>query len=556
MKLYHLILTLSTILVYPHHSFTQVNMRKLPPNINQPSVNLYAPVISGDGETLVYLSDYTDDGHHSMNFSTKKTVSSWNEPVEVSKLVNRPTLNYRGGYCLSFDGDMLIFSSRKSGLGGFELWYSYRDGDNWGAPANFGRPINSATNEGTPSISPDGQYLYFMRCDGMTEYKGAKGCTLYVSKKKYNKWQEPEPLPSNINTGNSQNPKILADNETLIFSSDQFGGKGGLDLYMSKKNGDLWSEPIPMDFINTEKDDQHISIPAKGRYLFTSQNTGKDFGIVQLLIPDEFKPKGVMRIQGKVVDQVTGDPVEAQLTVFNVNARDRIWNDRIDEKGEFTLVLNEGDIYDLSLNHPDGSHKYFSKIYNLETLGKRDKEKLNIKLSPLEIGEEYETSVFFNQYSSDIADGAIYELRRLSDIIRKNPSIRLEVIATQNNYLEDSIQSSEDLTEVIIDSVMVNNDRSRENASVNAQELASEKNNMSLDSLNTEGSAKYTTPEILMIKYTYHNDRSEAQANAVKNYLVEHGANEENITIRGYKEKSSLEEDENSETIKIKILSF
>ena len=171
------------LLLSTNSSVSQVKMRKLPANVNQPSINLFAPAISGDGATLVYLSDYTDDGEHSMNFTTRKTVSSWNEPIEISKLVNRPTLNYRGGYCLSFDGDMLLFTSRKSGLGGFELWYSERQGSNWGAPVNFGKPINSVSNEGTPSLSQDGQYLYYMRCNRMTEKQGASGCTLYVSKK-------------------------------------------------------------------------------------------------------------------------------------------------------------------------------------------------------------------------------------------------------------------------------------------------------------------------------------------------------------------------------------
>ena len=422
------------LLLSTNSSVSQVKMRKLPANVNQPSINLFAPAISGDGATLVYLSDYTDDGEHSMNFTTRKTVSSWNEPIEISKLVNRPTLNYRGGYCLSFDGDMLLFTSRKSGLGGFELWYSKRQGSNWGAPINFGKPINSVSNEGTPSLSQDGQYLYYMRCNRMTEKQGASGCTLYVSKKKYNRWQEPVPLPPNINTGNSQNPKILADNETLIFSSDQMDGKGNLDLYITRKVGDGWSDPVPMDFLNTEKDDQFVSVAAKGRYVYASQYSGRDFEIVQLLIPDEFKPKGVMRIQGEVVDQATGEAVNAKLTVFNVSLRDRIWNDEIGEKGEFTLALNEGDIYDLSILHPDPSYQYYSKIYNLEEMGRRDKERLKIELVPLEVDHMFTSDIFFEDYSSKIDDGSTYELRRLTKMIKKNPAMQLEIRVTLSRY--------------------------------------------------------------------------------------------------------------------------
>lgn len=546
-------------------SFSQVKMRKLPANVNQPSVNLFAPAISGDGATLVYLSDYTDDGEHSMNFTTRKTVSSWNEPVEISKVVNRPTLNYRGGYCLSFDGDMLFYTSRKTGLGGFDLWYSSKQGSNWGAPVNMGKPINSPSNEGTPSISQDGQYLYFMRCDRMTEKQGASGCTLYVSKKKYNRWQEPEPLPANINTGNSQNPKILADNETLIFSSDQFGGAGGLDLLMSRKTGDTWSDPIPMDFLNTEKNDQFVSIPSKGRYVFIAQYTGRENQVVQLLIPEEFKPKGVMRIQAEVVDKVSGMPVDARLTVFNVSLRDRIWNDEIGDKGEFTLALNEGDIYDLSVAHPDPSYKYFSKIYDLEEMGRRDKEKLMIELSPLEAGNEYETDIFFEPFTASIDDGATYELRRLNNMIKRNPAIQLEIIVSQNSYREDSIQSSMDLTEVTIDSIyQEKNVLVTEIDSLSDQtepyDTADLDNKVAVESDSTlSEESKYTTIEELILSTTYHNDRTAAQAQAVKQYLVSKGALEENLSIKTSKKTSTeITEDESkksiSELVKIRII--
>ncbi len=552
-------------------ALAQSKVRVLPANVNKSSLNLYAPAISGDGKTIVYLSDYTDDGHHSMYFTTKKSVSSWNEPAEITKLVNRPTLNYRGGYCLSFDGDMLVFTSRKSGLGGFELWYSYRNGANWSSPSNFGRPINSASNEGTPSLSPDGDYLYFMRCDQMTEYKGATGCKLYVAKKKFGKWGTPVELPSNINTGNSQNPKIMADGETLIFSSDQFGGKGGLDLYMSKKEGESWSKPVPMDFMNTDKDDQFISIPAKGRYLYTSQHSGRDYDLVQLLIPEEFRPKKVMRIQGKVTDVVTGEPVNAKLIVFNVDLRDRIWNDNIGEAGEFALVLNEGNTYDLSVNHPDASYKYYSKVYSLDDIG-RDKEQLNIQLEPLTSEKEYVSDVLFEQHTSNLADGSIYELRRLADMVRRNPNMKIEIHVTQTNYQEDSVQSNPDLTEVLIDSMIVERQVLVTNISdipQNTDSLNIEEIDATVDSLNSMSYSKdstvveqaeiYETVEELQITYTYHNDRTMSQAEAIKSFLVEKGAKEENLSLMGHKVFSTDATDDDLKQdvlVKIKVIDF
>lgn len=539
-------------------TYSQEQLRKLPPNINQPSVNLYAPAISGDGGTIVYLSDYTDDGSHSMYFTTKKSGLSWNEPIEVSKVVNRFTLNYRGGYCLSFDGNILVFTSRKSGLGGFELWYSERLGSNWGAPVNFGRPINSASNEGTPSLSPDGESMYFMRCDGMTELKGATGCNLFVTTKRYGKWQEPVMLPNNINTGNSQNPKILSDGETLIFSSDLMGGKGGLDLFMTRKTGQEWSKPIPLDFINTDKDDQFISIPSKGRYLFASQNTGREYQLVEVLIPDEFQPKKVMRIEGKVVDKDTGEPVNAKLVAFNVTMRDRIWNDQIGDAGEFSLVLNEGATYDLSVTHPDPSYQYYSKIYALEQVGRRDREKLNIELTKLAAGLEFDSDIFFVERTPEIDDRSTYELRRITDMIRKNPNIKLEFLIHQTNYKEDSIKSDPDLSELDIDStyierlVLVQVDSTNmENA---VDEMDSVGYTMESDTLMAEPNEPvYETVRELVTNYTYHNDRTAKQSDAILNYFLDKGVHKENLVFKRMKSQTKVEDKEDV-LVKIKIL--
>ena len=548
--------------------FGQAEIKKLPPNINHPSVNLYAPTVSGDGESIIYLSDYTDDGYHTMYYATKKSVSSWNDGVVVSKNVNRPTLNYRGGYSLSFEGDMLIFTSRKSGLGGFELWYSNKEGDNWGVPKNFGAPINSASNEGTASLSVDGETMYFMRCDQMAEYKGASGCKLMVATKKYNKWQEPIELPANINTGNSQNPKILADGNTLIFSSDQLGGKGGLDLFMTKKIGDNWSDPIPMNFINTPQDDQFVSIPAKGRYLYTSLKDTRSFEITQVLIPEEFQPKKVMRIQGRVTDKQTGEPLNATLTVFNIDLRDRLFNEKIGSKGDFSIVMNEGSHYDLALKSDDQAYMYYSKIYALDEIGNRDKQNLRIELEPMSVGSEYETAIRFKEYTSELDDLSTFELRRLADLTRRNSNMKFELNIYQNNYQEDSVFSDDDLTELEIDSIYVERtvadtiSVAGTTSKIDSLGLSSDQVDSMLVKMNEPTSIDsivYTTITELDIIKTYNNDRTEKQANAVKSYLVEKGANPENIIIRRFKSvPDTLRKDELSTDVivKLKILSI
>lgn len=525
----------------------QKTIRELPKNINQPSVNLYAPFISGDGQSMVYLSDYTDDGHHVMYFATKKSVSTWNDGVEIDKVINRPTHNFRGGYSLNFDGSVLLYTSRKSGLGGYEIWYSERNGSSWGTPKNMGGPVNSASNEGSPMISPDGQYLYFMRCETMSEYQGATGCKLMVSKRKYDKWEEPEELPSNINTGNSQTPRILADGETLLFASDQFGGKGNLDIYLTRKLEDGWSDPEPMDFINDEWNNAFVSVPAKGRYMFADIKGSRSRAIAQVLIPKEYQPKDVMRIQGEVVD-VNGAPLNANLTVFNINERKRLWNEEIGNTGQFTLVLNQGASYDLAIS-TDQENMYYSKVYVLDSIGPRDKEKLKITIEPIELNKTYPTQISFEPYTAELSDNATFELRRLADLMRKSDDMKMEISVHLNQYYKDSVHSHDDLTEVIIDSILVKNKVPIELEVVEYEDeieldsvLTSSVRNEALEAEKIlEDANKYDIAEELQLKYTYHNDRTQKQGERIKEYLIGRGIGENRISVVVSREQATTE---------------
>jgi hypothetical protein len=92
--------------------------------------------------------------------------------------------------CPYIRNNMMVFSSdRTGGYGGFDLWYSIFNGQEWSEPVNFGEKINTQYNEYRPIIIPTDK-------DGFL-------------------------------------------NDLMIFSSDRPGGKGRFDLYyvgMSRRN--------------------------------------------------------------------------------------------------------------------------------------------------------------------------------------------------------------------------------------------------------------------------------------------------------------------------------
>jgi hypothetical protein len=78
--------------------------------------------------------------------------------------------------------ELFITSNRVDGsLGGFDIWYSTREAntDDWSPPGNLGPPINTASDEGSPSLTWDGNTLYFFS----TRPGGLGGRDIWMSRR-------------------------------------------------------------------------------------------------------------------------------------------------------------------------------------------------------------------------------------------------------------------------------------------------------------------------------------------------------------------------------------
>jgi hypothetical protein len=487
--------------------------------INNPGVNNFAPFISGDERTLIYLNDYTDAGGLTMQMITKEGAANWSDPKEVNKQINNPTLNFEGGYSVSFDGQLLLFTSRRAGgIGGFDIWYSERRGNDWGAPKGFGAPLNSRGHDASPSLSPDGATLYFMRCERMDQ-KSSEGCKLYVSRLGNNgRWTEPEALPEVINRYNAMHPRIMADGESLIFSSDRPGGKGGFDLYFTRKENGVWTEPVNMAFANTEANDFFISVPSKGRYYYRDEAGARKRELVMRLIPEEFTPKRLIRSEGVVLDGATGAPMAgAFVRAVVIDTRERVWNSKTDATGAFMLVLKEGARYDFSIEAQDGTYSYFSKIYGLDKMRFSDRDELRVTLKKVEPEDLISLeSVKFYPGTATIMRESELELRRLTRLIRTNSHLRFDLEVIMMDFKQDSVRSHPDLTEVRYDTLL-------------GPPIAS-------IFIDENGETREELVQEVRIKPIYHNDRSMQMAEALRKYLLSQDLPEHTFTSRAKRE--------------------
>lgn len=541
-------LFLSVLMLISLHCLGQAKLRKLPVVINHPAINVSAPYISLDGNSMIFISDNSDENQLTMFYTTKKDAVNWKEPMMMPKSINS-RLNFLRGFALGADGKTLYLSSLKSGgLGGFDILVSQLKGAIWSEPINLGLPINSSGQEACPSLSPDETTIYFMRCEKMDQ-KGASGCKIFTSQKsRQGKWGEPIELPDYINTGNSQTPRILGDGETLIFSSDQLPqNKGGMDLYLTRLENDTWTQPVPLTFANTAKDDQYVSTTAPGRYLLKDQPGDRTSEIVEILFPADLKPKMLVKIEG-VVSGID-NPSSPYIAVFNQANQEKVYNGRPEKDGSFTFYLKEGAKYEVSVEPEQDNYTYFSKVYDFTTDQIPLTDNIKVEIKPIVVGTEFELAIAYKAGTADLAESSNQGLRRLTRMVNGNPNKKFAIDVTLLGYLSDSIQSSPALTEIQTDTLhfsverqipdtvkldslltLINDKRSAGNMESDSVIAAMDEKFMDqIDSLR-KNTLKTVTVDSITLKKTYHNNRTEAQAKTLIQYLISKGAPAANLS--------------------------
>ncbi len=511
----HAIITLLILTIINTTLLAQAKIRKLPNNINHPSINVYAPFMSFDANALVFLSDNSEDNMPTM-FYTFKENADWKDPVIVPKQINT-RLNFLRGYGLSADGKKLYYSSMKSpGVGGYDILMSEFK-TSWTEPQNIGSPINSKSNEACPSFTADGNAVYFMRCDKMTQDK-AESCKIFMAKKKSTgQWEEPVELPAAINTGNSQTPRIMADDETLIFSSDKIKVGKGMEIFATKFQNGTWSKPIPLDFANTEKDDQYVSVNALGRYLIRDSPGARKNEITEYLIPEDIRPRSMMKIDGKVSDP-SGASTPAYISIIDLKTNKRVYNGRPNANGSFLVYLKEGTRYELAIDPEQANISYFTKLFDLTTDKIPQSEKVNAVLKPVAAGDEFLlNAVRFKPNSNELDAVSFDELKKLARLVKGSLQVKFEIQVLLNNYMEDVSQSNADLTEILYDSIKTKVEV--------------------IDSL-----GQVHQHDTVKVRTTYHNDRTLKQAKTIISYLEGQGVDGKGLTYFGNAIQSPLEE--------------
>ena len=222
----------------------------------------YFPALSADGNTFLFTRNIREGegvtAPRQEDFYVSKKVNGVWQTANPITSVN--TAGNEGAPSLSADGEIMFFascmemtgdygSSDRKGYGSCDIFYAQKINGKWSKPRNAGSMINTKNWETQPSFSSDGKTLYFIR--GMVARDGIKNPDIYSSTiGPDGKFSEPVKLSDNINTSMGEESVFIhPDNQTLYFSSEGHPGMGGLDIFVSKKQADgSWGKAVNLGY--------------------------------------------------------------------------------------------------------------------------------------------------------------------------------------------------------------------------------------------------------------------------------------------------------------------
>ncbi len=425
--------------------------------------------------------------------------------LNMGKKVNSDLSDYAP--TLGGNDDLMIFTSKRNshnrGLDPVhdeDLFFTTNEYDSWGEAIEFNE-LNTQYNEGSPTISRDGNTLYFARCnapDGMGD------CDIYFAKKQENeKWGEVKPLGSNVNSiAWDSHPSLSHTEDTLYFASDRLGGFGMSDIYFTVKDADgswqkatnmgpiintrnsevspfyhhiydvlyfssngqnlnfgefdiyksyhdgtNWGEPKNIGpLVNGPGSEFYFTIDSKSEDLYYArsvENNMNNLDLYSFPLPMEAQPGANTSVVGSLVDETTGKPFKGIVSIIDLDNGIEVAPKFLRPDGSFQFDLINNNNYLLIIQGEE--------FFRIEELFYLDGEmQLEKTTSPISSKLKFE-SIEFDEGKAEMSTPMYSDLDKLADFLLDNPEFKLHISGhTDSDGREDfNLKLSQERADVI-----------------------------------------------------------------------------------------------------------
>lgn len=419
----------------------------LGPGVNSPFDDVF-PVIAPDGNTLFFDRKQHPDnlgarGMDDIWISERDSAGQWSAARNAGPPLNNAFHNF---VCsISPDGNTLLLGNAYQAGGGMGsgLSMSYRTREGWSPPSPvLVRDYYNLDAFGEFQLAANGSVL-LLAIERRDSY-GKRD--LYASLLMPDgQWSAPLNLGPDVNTaGLEMSPFLAPDMRTLYFSSSGFPGYGRNDMFMTRRldaSWTSWSEPVNLGpALNSAGMDAYYTLPATGDYAYfaSSHRSMGGSDIYRVALPPDLQPEPVLLLRGRVLDALSGEPVEAQIGYRFAGSDSLAGVARSQpESGAYRLALPLGESYRIEARGAG----YFALTENLELRGAEAPSTLerDLLLIPLRPGSVVPMrELYFPANSDSLLPASYRELDRVAGLLERHPSLRIEIGGHTNNRCSES----------------------------------------------------------------------------------------------------------------------
>ena len=385
-----------------------------------------------------YYSRVTANDSKTLNFfdAADETPTTIKRKIAESEIFSK-TLNtkfHEGPATFSKDFSRIIFTRNNYNAGEkrasednitkLKLYSAENVNGGWGEVTEL--PFNNDEfSTAHPSLSKDGKLLYF----ASDRAGGFGGMDIWVVEYKNNNWGTPKNLGKNVNSKGVEAFPFVDDKGNLYYSSDSWGGEGGLDLFfVEMKNGIDANKPIALgEPFNSPNDDFGIITDGnrKTGYFSSDRKQGEDDDIYRFSREAGTSSYDCREMTVNIFDPETKEPIADTNVEINPDGRTSE-KKKTDKNGILKFCIEQNLDYSIKI----GKEGYITNFIGYSTKGEADDEpsRLEIPLMKVQIGElEPEPQAVIEKVVEPASSAPVYKPESLT----KEKSLLKGIVKTE-----------------------------------------------------------------------------------------------------------------------------
>lgn len=318
--------------------------------------------------------------------------------------------------------DLYITKYERSGKGGNDF--------QWSALENMGSKINGEGRwDGQPSLSADGNTLFYT-VNGPTTRDND---IFIVERKEDGTWGAARPFDEINTAGKDKSPFLHQDSETLYFVS-QVGkerkGVGGLDIFYTRKEGKVWSEPKNIGYpINTEADELGLFVSIDGKLAYYSSSVRGDWNIYSFELYEEARPQPVAILKGELKDEKGQGVKDATVEVLYAGS-DEVTKVKVNgDDGKYAAIIKKDQPGDVMVTVKKEGHAFDAKVITQKDVASNVAIKgQNLDVRELKMGGSYTINeILYPTSSSMMSEKSKFILKGFARFLKENESITVSI---------------------------------------------------------------------------------------------------------------------------------